>query len=164
MAATDHTCLRTARPSADAKSTDISRNLPPGMDAPPGADPVCDAEIIPSDPHGSRDSQRPRGGPSASTEAAREFQVDIPLGRTGIRRQVGTVCDYLELGVALATKASQTVAVSTDAANQSLARMLDELAGRIEEEIWRLRHTTLDPAALARTLDRSVSATQSVPQ
>jgi hypothetical protein len=164
MAATDHTCLRTARPSADAKSTDISRNLPPGMEAPPGTGPACDAEITPSDPHGSRNSKRPHGGASASTEAAREVQADPPLGRTGIRRHVGTVCDYLELGVALANKASQTIAVSPDAADQSLARMLDALAGRIEEEIWGLRQATLDPAALARTLDRCVSAAETVPQ
>src|SRR4051812_11835819 len=109
MAATDHTRLRTARPSADSNSTDISRNLSPGMEASSGTDPMCDAETIPSEAlRGSTDTQSTDGAASTSAKPAPNIPADAPLVRARIRRQVGKVCDYLELGSSLAEVASRT--------------------------------------------------------
>jgi hypothetical protein len=141
MAATDHTRLRTARPSADTKSTDISRNLPPGMEAPSGADPTCAAETTPSNAlHGSTNTQSADEAASTSTKPARSVPADASLVRARIRRQVGKVCDYLELGSSLAEVASRTASASIYADDQSLANHLADLADLIEEQIAYLRN------------------------
>ena len=114
MAATDNTRLRTARPSADTKSTDISRNHPPGMDAPSGAAPACEPETRPSETsHGSTVAQSIDGA-AASTCAkpAPAIPTDASVARARIRRQIGKVCNYLELGSSLATVASRTASGS----------------------------------------------------
>ena len=141
MAATDHTRLRTARPSADTKSTDISRNLSPGMEAPSGADAACAAETTPSNAlHGSTNTQSTDGAGSTSTEPARSAPADASIVRARIRRQVGKVCDYLELGSSLAEVASRTASASIYADDQSLANHLADLADLIEEQIAYLRN------------------------
>jgi hypothetical protein len=141
MAATDHTRLRTARPSADSKSTDISRNLPPGMEVPPGAGPACDAETTNEALHGSTDAQSIDGAASASSEPAQGVPADAPLVRAHIRSRVGNVCDYLELGSSLATVASRTASASIYSDDQLLADNLADLADLLEEQVAHLRRT-----------------------
>ncbi len=141
MAATDHTCLRTARPSADTKSTDISRNLPPGMEAPSGADPACDAETTPSRAlHSSIDPHSINGATSTSARPAAAAPDDASFVRARIRRQVGRLCDYLELGSSMATVASRTAFASIDADDRLLADHLADLADLIEEQVAYLRN------------------------
>src|SRR4051812_1153736 len=113
MAATDHTRLRTARPSADTKSTDISRNLFPGMEAPSGANSARDAQTTSSEAlHSSTDTQSTDGSVSTSAEPVPSVPADAPVVRARIRRQVGKVCDYLELGSSLAAVASRSASAS----------------------------------------------------
>lgn len=141
MAATDHTRLRTARPSADTKSTDISRNLPPEMDAPPGAASACDAQTKPSEAsHGSTLAQSIDRAASTCAKPAPAIPTDAAVVRSRIRRQIGKVCDYLELGSSLATVASRTASASIYADDQSLASHLADLADLIEEQIAHLRN------------------------
>jgi hypothetical protein len=158
MAATDHTRLRTARPSADTKSTDTSRSLSAGMEAPSGADPVCDAETAPREAlHGSMDSQsieRP-----ASTSAVPGSAEDARFARSRIRRQVGKVCDYLELGSSLATVASRTAFASIYADDRSLSNHLADLADLIEEQVACLRSV----AGIERASSAGGQATLSLP-
>ena len=164
MAATDHTRLRTARPSVDTKSTDISRNLSPGMEAPSGADPACAAETTPSNAfHGLTDTQSTDREASTSTEPARSVPADASLIRARIRRQVGKVCDYLELGSSLAEVASRTASASIYADDYSLAVHLSDLADLIEEQIAYLRHAAgidlAPPDARPGTLDLPLGIT-----
>lgn len=141
MAATDHTRLRTARPSADIKSTDISRNLSPKMEASSGADPACDAETTTSEAfHGSSDTQSTDGAASTSAEPVPSVPAHASLVRARIRRQVVKVCDYLKLGSSLAEVASRSASASMYADDQSLANHLADLADLIEEQIAYLRH------------------------
>jgi hypothetical protein len=174
MAATDHTCLRTARPSADSNSTDTSRYLPPGKEAFSGGDLACDAETTPSEAlHGCTDTQPNDGAASKSAEPTRGDPADASIARARIRRQVGRVCDYLELGSSLATVAGQTATASIYADDQSLADNLADLADLIEEQVAHLRRTagidlapsaarpgTRDfPLAIARSVSRSTRGT-----
>ena len=164
MAATDHTRLRTARPSADTKSTDISRNLSPGMEAPSGADPACDAETTPSEAlRSSTDTRSTDGAASTSAKPARDAPADVSLVRARIRRQVGKVCDYLELGSSLAEVASRTASASIYADDQSLAIHLADLADLIEEQIAYLRQAAgidlATPGARPGTLDLPLGIT-----
>jgi hypothetical protein len=141
MAATDHTRPRTARPTADTKSTDISRNLSPGMEAPSGADPACDAETTRSEALcSSRGTGSTDGAASTSAKPAQKIPADASLVRARIRRQVGRVCNYLELGSSLAEVASRTASASIYADDQSLANHLADLADLIEEQIAYLRN------------------------
>jgi len=165
MAATDHTRLRTARPSADTKSTDISRNLSPGMEAPSGADPACDAETTPSEAlRSSTDTRSTDGAASTSAKPARDAPADVSLVRARIRRQVGKVCDYLELGSSLAEVASRTASASIYADDQSLAIHLADLADLIEEQIAYLRQAAgidlATPGARPGTLDLPLNVRQ----
>ena len=164
MAATDHTRLRTARPSADTKSTDISRNLSPGMEASSGADSSCDAETTSSAAfHGSTDTQSTDGAASTSIEPARSVPADGSLVRARIRRQVRKVCDYLELGSSLAEVASRSASASMYADDQSLANHLADLADLIEEQIaylWNAAGVDLAPhGARSGTLDLPLGIT-----
>lgn len=158
MAATDHTRLRTARPSADTKSTDTSRLLPTGMVIPPGADSACDTETTPSEAlHGSTDTQCVDGGVSTPTELRPGIPANASRARARIRHRVERVCDYLELGACLAAVASRTASASIYADDQALAGNLADLGDLIDEEIAYLRRAAgidLAPStAQPRTLD-----------
>ena len=85
MAATDHTRLRTARPSADTKSTDISRNLPPGIDTPSGADPACNAGTTARTLRGSTDAESTDGAAPGTSKPLRGLPVDPAAVRAPLR-------------------------------------------------------------------------------
>ena len=172
MAATDHTRLRTARPSADTKSTDISRNHVPGMDAPSGAAPTCDPETRPSEAsHGSTIAQSIDGAASTRAKPTPAFPTDTSIARAHIRHQIGKVCDYLELGSSLATVASRTASGSIYADDQSLANHLADLADLLEEQVAHLRNTAgIDcapagarPGTLNLPLERDETVSQQAP-
>jgi hypothetical protein len=99
------------------------------MEAPSGADLACDDETMPSGAvHGSTDTRSIDGAPSTSGDPTREVPADASLVRARIRRQVGKVCDYLELGSSLATVANRTATASIYADDRSLADNLADLA------------------------------------
>jgi len=99
------------------------------------------------------DAQSISGAPSTSAKPTAAVPEDASFVRDRIRRQVGKVCDYLELGSSLATVASRTAFASIDADDRLLADNLADLANLIEEQVAYLRNTAgIDRASSAARL------------